>query len=354
MAVSRAGARLLALTLLGLLAGPTAGEAETGLGVADGAAGGHTLSAVRDRGVLQCGITSTGIGLSEIDADGNWRGFFPDLCRALAAAIFGDSEAVEFVEIDFVIRFDALRDGAFDVLMSMTTWTSGRDSRLALAFTQTLLYDGQGFLAHRSLGATRLADLTEATVCVHDNTTTIANLRDLVAARFPGFQVLAFHSLEGGYAAFFSRQCDLLTLDRVGLLAQRLSWASEPEDYVLFPDIISREPLSPAVRQDDPLWFDIVQWTMFALIVAEEHGVDSTNVAEAREWDQPEVARLLGVEGTVGADLGLDADWAYQVIRQVGNYGEVFERTLGSAIGMERGLNDLWTRGGLIYAPPFR
>ncbi len=332
--------RLLAIAALVAVSGPAVGS--------------ETLETVRERGLLKCGVTASGDGLSHIDAEGRRTGFFPEMCRALAAAIFADADAVTFVETDFVTRFDALADDAFDVLMSTTTWTSGRDAGLGLAFTHTLIYDEQGFLAHRSLGATQLDELGPTTVCVHENTTTIDNLRDLVDRRFPDFTVLPFRSPEMGYEAFFARECDVLTQDRLALMAQRLVWADDPEDYVLFPDVIAREPLGPVVRQGDPGWFDLVQWAMFALIVAEAHGIDSTNVDAALTTTHPEVARLLGVEGSVGAELGVAPDWAYQAIRQVGSYGEVFDRTLGRAIGIDRGLNDLWTRGGLLYAPPFR
>lgn len=318
----------------------------------------QTLDGVFDRGLLQCGLTVGGEGLAEIDERGRWIGFFPDMCRALAAAILGDAEAIEIIEVDFVTRFTALRDGAFDVLMANTTWSMSRDIALELAFTSPLLYDGQGLLAHHSLGIGRLSDLEgrSASVCVHSNTTTIGNLQDLVARDYPNLEIRAYESNEAGYDAFFARGCDLFTTDRSSLIGLRASRAANPADYVLLADFLSREPLAPAVRQDDIAWVDVVQWVMFALIIAEEYQVTAENLDSPDHDDRPEVARLLGREGEFGAQLGLPSDWAYQAVRQVGNYGQVFERNLGtgSALGMARGLNELWTNGGLIYAPPLR
>ena len=318
----------------------------------------NTLDEIVDRGVLNCGLTVGGQGLAEIDARGRWVGFFPDLCRALSAAILGDAEAMEIIEVDFVTRFDTLRAGAFDVLMANTTWSMSRDVALELAFTNTVLYDGQGFLAHHSLEIERLDDLDgrPASVCVHSNTTTIGNLRDLAERSYPHLEIRAYESNEAGYDAFFARGCDLFTTDRSALIGLRESRAPDPADYVLLDDLISREPLGPAVRQDDMAWFDTVQWVMFALIIAEEHGITSQNVDEALDSQIPEVARLLGRDGDYGGQLGLPTDWAYQAIRQVGSYGEVFDQNLGSAsaLSMPRGINALWTNGGLIYAPPMR
>ena len=330
----------------------------TSMTILAGQASAQTLSNVLDRGLLSCGLTVGGDGLAEIDDSGRWAGFFPDMCRALSAAILGDAEAIEIVEVDFVTRFEALRAEAFDVLMANTTWSMTRDVALELAFTSPLLYDGQGLLAHHSLGIARLADLGDrpTSVCVHSNTTTIDNLRDVVAGTYRNLEIRAYESNEAGYDAFFARGCDLFTTDRSSLIGLRASRAANPDDYVLLTDILSREPLAPAVRQNDAPWFDTVQWIMFALIIAEEHGVTAANIDDPEHAEQPEVARLLGLEGGYGAALGLPADWAYQAIRQVGNYGEIFERNLGagSSLGMPRDMNELWTNGGLIYAPPLR
>jgi len=348
--LSRAGILALSVLIAGL---PRTSDAGPGGSDSYGSA---TLAEVRDRGYLQCGIARGGIGVSEMDADGIWQGFFPDFCRVLAAAVFGDAQALDFIEVDRVIRFGALQAGAFDVLMANTTWTVTRDAGLGLTFTGTLYYDGQGFLAHKTLGAESLAEVQSATVCVHDATTTIRNLRDLVRTRKPALQVRAFQSFEGAYTAFFGRECDLLTHDRVSLVAQRLNRASDPGSFILFPDVISKEPLGPVVRQNDPAWADLVRWAVFATIIAEEHGVTRDSVDNDLTSDSPEVRRLLGTAGNIGTSLGLASDWAQQIIAQVGNYGEIFHRNLGegSPVGLERGLNDLWTRGGLIFAPPMR
>jgi len=325
------------------------------LGSAPVALAGERLDAIKEEGLLRCGVTRSGIGLSETDEYGDWQGFFPAFCRALAAALFGDPEAVEYIEVDDVIRFEALRDDAFDVLMANTTWTTTRDSDLGLTFTETLYYDGQSFLAHKSLGAESLADVEEASVCVGAGTTTIQNLEEY-AATHPGITVQAYDSIEGVHDAFFSRACDMLTYDRVTLLSQLYSRAARPANYVLFPDIISKEPLGPVIARGDVDWFDVVRWVTLAMIAAEELGVTSENVEAMLESPVPEVRRLLGVEGDLGEKLGLPQDWGYQVISQIGNYGEVFDQTIGadSRFGLERGINAQWRDGGLMYAPPVR
>ncbi len=325
-----------------------------------------TLGEVRARGVLRCGVTRAGVGVSEIDLDGQWQGFFPEFCRAVAAAIFGEPDAVDFVEVDLVVRFEALVAGAYDVLIANSTWTASRDASAGLAFTSPLFYDGQGFLAHGVLGARRVAELGPATVCVLDATTTLQNLRDLVRIRALPLEIRVYRSLKGGYGAFFARACDLFTHDRISLVSERLTRASDPADYTLLEDVISREPLGPVVREGDDAWRDVVQWVTFATIVAEEQGVTraalaargdgaTADRASADRWRNREVRRLLGLDGEIGAKLGLAADFGRRVIAAVGNYGEIFERTLGrgSKVGLARGLNALWRQGGLIYAPPF-
>jgi len=317
---------------------------------------GKTLERIKDSGLLRCGVIRSGVGVSEIDETGRWVGFFPDFCRALAAAVVGDPEAVDWVEVNYVVRFDALASDAFDVLMANTTWTATRDTKLDLAFTHPIYYDGQGFLAHRDLGVSRLEEVTEASVCVSRNTTTILNLEELVRTRHPGLTIKAYDSSEGIYSSFFSRECDLLTQDRVALVSQRLNRAADPADYVLLEDVVSKEPLGPATRTDDEDWFDIVQWTVFALILAEEHGMAGDSLDAFADSANPEVRRLLGLDQGVGALFDLDDAWARRAIEAVGNYGEIYARNLGaeSALKVERGLNALWTEGGLIYAPPLR
>ena len=318
-----------------------------------------TVSDIRDRGLLRCGVINSGVGLSELDDQGHWQGFFPEFCRFLAAAVLGNAKAVEFVEVSYVVRFDALNSGAFDVLMANTTWTMSRDTDLKLSFTHPLFYDGQGFLGHASVGAgnlRELAALDRVTVCVSEGTTTIVNLRDLVTSQDLPIEIVSFQSIEGVYDSFFARDCDLMTQDRVALVSQRQNRASDPDDFVLFPNVISKEPLGPAVRQDDQGWFDIVQWCVFATFAAEEMGISAATVDEFETSSNPEIRRLLGIEPGLGKSLGLSERWANDAIRQVGSYAEIFERTLGneSSMMLDRGLNALWRDGGLLYAPPLR
>ncbi len=310
------------------------------------------LDEVMARGHLICGINRSGIGLSEISKDGKWGGFFVDFCQVLAAALFGDKEAVEYMEVTDSNRFQATNAGVIDVLMANTTWTVVRDSELKLAFTTTVYYDGQGFLAYRKLGAKTLAEVETGKVCVSRNTTTILNLQDLVAKEKPGLEIVPFGSLETLYTAFMKRRCDMLTYDRVMLTAQKRYRASNPEELILYPEIISKEPLGPVVQQGDPKWFDVVQWSVFATIAAEEMGLTMKNVDAKKKQDpSAEAMRFLGLQGKIGSQLGLDKDWAYNIVAQVGNYGEIYSRHLGTG---DRGVNALWTNGGLMYSPPFR
>lgn len=312
-----------------------------------------TLERIRDEGLLRCGVARAGVGVSETDARGIWRGFFPDYCRVLAAAVLGDAHAVEFVEVSYAVRFEALQEHGFDVLMGNTTWTVTRDTALGLAFTAPIYYDGQGFLVSRSLGVDRLEQLDHAKVCVNTNTTTIRNLEDMIAARGLQLETLTFDSIDIAYDSFFAHDCDVLTQDRIALTSVRLSRSPTPDDYVLLPEVISKEPLGPALRNDDEDWFDVVQWAVFATILAEEHGLRSDTLEAAADSAGPEVRRLLGIDPGVGADLGLAEDWARQIILQVGNYEEIFDRNL-APLGLDRGLNRLWSEGGLLYAPPLR
>ncbi|MEQ8602274.1 MAG: amino acid ABC transporter substrate-binding protein [Marivibrio sp.] len=345
-------AGLAAAVGLGLLFAPTLAPNQARADMHQGG----TLERIKQSGLLRCGVIRSGVGVSEIDETGRWVGFFPDFCRALAAAVVGDPEAVDWVEVNYVVRFEALTSDAFDVLMANTTWTATRDTELGLAFTHPIYYDGQGFLAHRDLGVTRLDEVGEASVCVSRNTTTIRTLEELVRTRHPGLVIKAYDSSEGVYSSFFSRECDLLSQDRVALVSQRLNRAADPSDYVLLDDVVSKEPLGPATRTDDEDWFDIVQWTVFALILAEEHGLSSGALDSFATSENPEVRRLLGLDEGVGALFKLDDGWARRAIEAVGNYGEIYARNLGagSALKVDRGLNALWTEGGLIYAPPLR
>lgn len=342
-----------AIILLGVLAGlflPASGRAQDRQAERPG---GATLQRILDEGVLRCGVVRAGPGVSETDAQGIWRGFFPDFCRVLAAAVLGDADAVEFVEVSYTVRFEALNEGGYDVLMANTTWTVSRDTGLGLAFTAPIYYDGQGFLANRSLGATRLDEVGRASVCVNRNTTTIRNLEDLIATRGLDLEVRGFDSVDIAYDSFFARDCDILTQDRIALNAIRISRSPDPDDYVLFTDVVSKEPLGPALRNDDEDWFDIVQWAVFATMLAEEHGLRSDNLEQRLDSADPEVRRLLGLDPGIGAELGLPEDWGRQIVAQVGSYAEIFERNL-APLGLDRGLNRLWSEGGLLYAPPLR
>lgn len=319
--------------------------------------GKSTLEIVRERGYLQCGVAEVGIGVSYLTEEGRWAGFFPDYCRAIAAATVGSSSAVEFILTDVGNRFDALRSGAIDVLVSNTTWTLGRDATLGVHFTSVLYYDGQGFLAHKALGVRSVGDLGTATICVTAaGTTTEKNLAEYIRLNNPKLTAMPFQSTEGRSRAFLRRQCDVLTTDRLVLVSFLSSYVPNRDDYVLFPEVISREPLGPVVRDDDAQWFDIVQWVTFATVAAEGKGVTAANVSSMKTSSDPEVRRLLGVEGSLGKDLGIDNAWAYRIIEQVGNYGEIYERNLGkdTPIGLDRGSNALWMDGGLMYAPPLR
>jgi general L-amino acid transport system substrate-binding protein len=317
---------------------------------------GEVLDRIKLDGIVRCGVTNSGPGLSEIGPNGSWHGLFVDYCRAIAAAVLNDPEAVEYVEVNDIVRFEALREDGFDVLLANTTWTIGRDTDLGLSFTGVIYYDGQSFLAHRSLGASSLAEVEEARVCVSGGTTTFKNVEELASANLKGLTISAFQSIDGTYEAFFARECEIMTYDRIALIAQLRSRASDPDNFVLFPEIISKEPLGPAVRRGDQEWFDIVRWTVLVTIAAEELGITSTNVTGMMSSARPETRRLLGVEGNLGEGMGLDRHWAANVIRHVGNYREVFDRNVGadSPLGMDRGLNALWVHGGLHYAPPIR
>ena len=318
---------------------------------------GATLDAVKQRGFLLCGVQERGVGLSNVNEEGEWTGFFVDYCRAVAAATVGKSTAVEIRVTDSGNRFEVLKSGAIDVLISTSTWTLRRDASLGLNFSGVLYYDGQGFLAHKSLGVRSLTEVGTATVCVKGGgTTTEKNLAEYIQARNSAMKAMVFLSRESRNSAFLRRRCDLLTTDSLELVDIRASNVPKPNDYVLLPELISKEPLGPVVRDDDPQWFDIMKWVIYATIAAEEKGVTSANVAIMRGSEDPEVRRLLGVDPGLGESLGLDEGWATRIIEQVGNYGEIFERYLGknTPLGLERGLNAMWTEGGLMYAPPLR
>lgn len=330
--------------------------AATLLGGASLAHAGATLDAVKNKGYVQCGVSDGLPGFSFTNAKGEYKGIDVDVCRAIAAAVFGDASKVKFSPLTAKERFTALQSGEIDVLSRNTTWTSSRDAAMGLNFTGVTYYDGQGFLVNKSLGVSSAKELDGATVCIQAGTTTELNLSDYFRANNLKYTPITYDTSDESAKSLESGRCDVLTSDQSQLYAQRIKLA-KPDDYVVLPEVISKEPLGPAVRQGDEEWFDIVRWALLAMVGAEELGLTSENVEEkAKTTKNPDVARLLGAEGEYGKDLNLPKDWAVQIVKQVGNYGEVFERNIGSGspLKIERGLNALWTNGGLQYAPPVR
>lgn len=330
-----------------------------GGGAAGPAAAGATFDDVKTRGYLRCGVFERAPGFSMPVDDGRTRdGFMVRLCTAVAAAVVGDARAVEYVFLNGTTRFQALREGAVDGLFDSTTWTAARDAGTGFTFTQPVFHDGQGFVAHRRHGWSRLADVAEgATVCVSATSTSETSLADYMRRTGRRLEPLVFESWNVRWDAFLTGRCDLMTTDRSVLVTHVPTRVEDPQNYIVFPDVISPEPLSVVVRDDDPRWFDAVQWTLFALVQAERLGVTAANAAALRDTaTHPEVRRLLGTEGDMGQALGLDAEWAVRAIQAGGNYGQIFEQTLGhaSAYRLERGENALAGQGGLIFAPPFR
>lgn len=314
-----------------------------------------TLEKTKQRGYVSCG-TSEGVpGFSLPDDKGNWVGFDIDWCRAVAAAIFNDPNAARYKSLSARDRLIALQGGEIDMLARTTTWTSSRDTAFGFNFTAINYHDGQGFLVRKSAGLKSAKELNGASICVQQGTTGELNLADYFVKNGIKNQVVAFASTVEASRAFESGRCDAWTTDISALSANRLKFG-KPDEYVVLPDIISKEPLGAWVRQGDDQWFDIVRWTLFALITAEELGITQANVDGHLNSQNPEVRRLLGLSGDHGPLMGLDRRWAYWAIKAVGNYGEIFERHLGkdTPVGLERGLNALWNQGGLMYAPPIR
>jgi general L-amino acid transport system substrate-binding protein len=315
----------------------------------------QVLKAIKDRGAVNCGVSSGLYGFSARDDKGNWSGFDVELCRALAAAIFNDSSKVNFTPLEAGSRLEVLQSGAIDVLSRNTTWTLSREVGFGLMFAATTYYDGQGFLVRRASNKETALDLNGAKICLQAGTTTELNASDFFRANKMDYQVIASPTADGAIKGYDGGQCDVLTADLSQLFAIRLLLAN-PDDHVMLPDVISKEPLGPVVRQDDVQWFNIVKWVSFAMINAEELGVTSKTVEAAVDSEKPDIRRLVGTEGDYGARLGLTNDWAARVIKLVGNYGEVYERTVGtgSRLGIPRGVNQLWSKGGILYAPPIR
>lgn len=327
-----------------------------GLAWSGDALAGPTLDGVKNRGVVTCAVNTGLAGFGMPDQQGDYKGLDADTCRAIAAAVLGDAKKVKFVPTTTQQRFTVLQSGEADVLTRNTTWTTLRDTEQGFNFAPVTYYDGQGFMVAKKLGIKSAKELDGATVCVQPGTTTELNLADYFRTNHMTFKPLVVEKLAEVENAFFSGRCDAYTTDRSGLAATRAGKASNPDDYVILPEIISKEPLAPAVRHGDDEWFDIVKWTIYAMIGAEEKGITSASVDDALKSEDPDVKRMLGVTPGLGKALHLDEKWAYNVIKQVGNYGEVFERNVGSKtpLKLERGLNALWTQGGLMYAMPFR
>jgi general L-amino acid transport system substrate-binding protein len=317
---------------------------------------GETLDAIKNKGFIQCGVSTGLAGFSNPDDAGTWRGLDVDVCRGVAAALFGDADAVKYTPLDAKERFTALQSGEVDLLSRNTTWTLTRDSALGLDFTGVTYYDGQGFMVPKELGVKGALELDGASICVQPGTTTELNLADYFRANNMSYEPVVIESLDEVLAAYDQGRCDVYTTDQSGVYAGRLS-LSNPDDHVVLPEVISKEPLGPVVRHGDPQWGDIVRWTLYAMLEAEEYGVSSQNVDDLKaNSTNPVVRRLLGAEGEMGQGLGLPADFGYQIVKQVGNYGEIFEANLGqdTPLKIERGLNALWNQGGLQYAMPVR
>lgn len=317
------------------------------------AAAQNTLDAVRAKGYVQCGVNTGLAGFSQPDSKGVWRGIDVDLCRAVAAAVFGDATKVRYTALTSQQRFTALQSGEVDLLSRNTTWTITRDTSLGLNFVGVNYYDGQGFIVPKKLGVKSAKELNGATVCVQPGTTTELNLADYFRANRMTFKPVVIEKLEEVLNAYFAGRCDVYTTDVSGLVAIRASRAPNPADHVILPEVISKEPLGPVVRHGDDRWFDVVKWSLFAMLEAEELGLSTKTIDQHMSSTNPAIQRFVGATGDIGKGLGLDIRWAVHIVKQVGNYGESFERNL-VPLGFERGLNRLWTQGGLMYAPPIR
>ena len=319
------------------------------------AASAQTLKTIKDRGMVSCGVTQGLAGFSLPDDKGNWTGLDVDICRAVAAAVFNDPSKVKFVPLSAKDRFTALQSGEVDLLSRTTTWTLSRDTSLGANFTGVTYYDGQGFMVKKSLKVNSALELNSASVCVATGTTTELNLADYFKGNNMKYEVIAFGTADDTIKAYESGRCDVFTTDQSGLYAERLKLAN-PADHVVLPEIISKEPLGPMVRHGDDQWFDIVKWALYAMVTAEELGITQKNVDEKAKSDNPELKRVLGSDGNLGEQLGLTKDWVVRIVKAVGNYGESFDRNVGSGskLGIARGLNQLWNKGGLQYAPPIR
>lgn len=317
---------------------------------------GTTLKAVKERGYIICGVNGQLPGFSYVDSQGNYSGFDVDFCKALAAAIFGDPTKVEYRPLTAKERFTALQTGEIDVLIRNTTWTLTRDTELGANFVATTFYDGQGIMVPKDSGVTKLEDLQGASICVATGTTTELNLADQMAARGIDYQPVVFETADQVFGAYEEGRCDAVTTDKSGLVSRK-AVLKDPNAHIILEETLSKEPLGPVVRHGDDQWFDIVQWVVFATFTGEEYGVTSQNVDEIKATTQdPNIRKFLGLEGEMGQKLGLTDDWAYNIIKYVGNYAEIYDRNLGpgTPFNLPRGLNASWKDGGLLYAPPIR
>lgn len=314
-----------------------------------------TLDVIKERGEVRCGVSQGVLGFSVPDKNGVWGGFDVDFCRAVAAAVIGNPDKVAYVPLSTKDRFTALQSGEVDLLSRQTTWTLSRDTDLGMSFVGVNYYDGQAFMVSKEVGVTSVKDISGASVCTETGTTTEQNMADYFSANKIEYQVIAFEKPDQTIQAFNTGRCDVYSTDASALYAQRLT-LNDPDRFIVLPEVISKEPLGPAVRQGDEPWFKVVRWTLFALIEAEEMGITKDNVASLLESGTTAQKRFLGIDSEAGKAMNLDPKWAYNAVSAVGNYGEVFERHLGkdSPLKIDRGLNRLWSDGGLIYAPPVR
>jgi general L-amino acid transport system substrate-binding protein len=315
----------------------------------------QTLKTIKDRGVLVCGVSEGIAGFSVRSPQGDWTGFDVDFCRALAAAIFNDVSKVKFVPLSTTDRFPALQSSKIDILSRNSTWTMSREIDLGLVFAATTYYDGQGFMVRAARKIDSALELNGIRVCVQSDTTTALNLSDYFKTNGMTFTPVFFNNADEATKAYDANRCDVLTSDTSQLYADRIG-LTKPDDHVILPDIISKEPLGPVIREGDPQWLNIVKWTHFAMVNGEELGVSSKSITEALLSKKPDVRRLVGTDGDYGEKMGLTKDWAVRIIRLVGNYAEVFDRNLGvkTQLGIPRGINQLWSMGGILYAPPIR
>src|SRR4051812_32610202 len=326
------------------------------LAIATGATAGPVLDAAKARGALACGTGTGTAGYMLADSMGKWKGLSVDVCRAVAAAIFGDADKVKYQPLTSQQRFTAIQSGEVDMLVGNATWTLQRDTALGLDFVGVYYYDGQSFLVAKKLGVKSAKELSGATICVAPGSTTELNLADFFRANKMSFKPVVIEKVDEIRAAFFSGRCDVYTTDRSGLYATRVANAPNPDDYIILPEIISKEPLGPVVRHGDNQFGDIVRWAQYAMIEAEEYGISSKNVDDMLKSENPTIKRILGVTPGMGKALGVDEKWVYNIVKQVGNSGESFARHVGpgSLLKIDRGVNKLWTQGGLQYAPPIR